>query len=178
VSASRTVFKGRGAQVRQLEGLLQTIFACEVLSPSPHFWLVSPWVSDIVVLDNRTAAFAGLEPTWGRRGILLTEVLQALLRAGSRVTLATRAVDHNVRMRSRLEQAAADAGANEQLTIVWDEDGLLHEKGLLGDGWCLSGSMNLTENGVRQNDEQVRYSLIAEEVAALSLHFHHRYGSQ
>ena len=48
MSSSRTIFKGRGAQVGQLEGLLQTIFACEVLSPSEHLWLVSPWVSDIV----------------------------------------------------------------------------------------------------------------------------------
>jgi phosphatidylserine/phosphatidylglycerophosphate/cardiolipin synthase-like enzyme len=178
VTVARTIFKGRGAQARELEGLLQTIFACEMLSPSEHFWLVSPWVSDIAVLDNRTGSFSGLEPDWGRRGILVTEVLQALLRTGTRVTLATRALDHNERFRTRLETAARDVVASDLVSIVWDEEGLLHEKGLLGDEYCLSGSMNLTESGVRLNDEQVRFSLRPEEVAATSLHFHQRYGGQ
>lgn len=176
--SSRTIFKGRGAAAAELEGLLQTVFACEVLAPSEHFWLVSPWVSDIAILDNRTAGFAGLDPTWGRRGILVTEVLQALLRSGTTVTLATRALDHNARFRKRLEHAAQEVGAEDLVRVFWDEEGLLHEKGLLGNGWCVSGSMNLTESGVRLNDEQVRFSLLPEEVAALSLHFNHRYGDQ
>jgi hypothetical protein len=176
--SSRVIFKGRGAAASELEGLLQTVFACEILAPSEHFWLVSPWVSDITILDNRTAAFAGLEPNWGRRGILVTEILQVLLRAGTKVTLATRALDHNDRFRKRLVQAAQEVGATELVRVVWDEEGLLHEKGLLGNGWCVSGSMNLTESGVRLNDEQVRFSLLPEEVAALSLHFHHRYGTE
>ena len=176
--SARTIFKGRGAAAVEIEGLLQTVFACEVMAPSEHFWLVSPWVSDIAILDNRTGAFAGLEPTWGRRGILVTEVLQVLLRSGTSVTLATRALDHNERFRKRLEQAAQEVGANRLLRVVWDEKGLLHEKGLLGNGWCVSGSMNLTESGVRLNDEQVRFSVLPDEVAALSLHFHHRYGGQ
>lgn len=175
--ASRIVFKGRGSRAREIEGLLQTIFACEVLAPSQHFWLVSPWISDIVVLDNSAAGFSGLDPSWGRRGILLSEVLQAMLRSGCRVTIATRALDHNSRFRSRLEAVARDVSAIERLRVVWDEEELLHEKGLLGKGYCLSGSMNLTESGVRLNDEHVRFSVDPEEIAAFSVHFNNRYGS-
>ena len=38
----------------EIPDLLQTIFAALLLSPSRNLWLVSPWISDIPVLDNRT----------------------------------------------------------------------------------------------------------------------------
>lgn len=171
------IFKSRGAQARELQALLQTIFACESLEPSDELWLVSPWVSDIGVLDNRTGGFSGLEPAWGRRWILLTEVLQLLLREGSAVWVVTRALDSNRRFRRRLEDAARDVGATDRLTLVWDETELVHEKGLLGRGYCISGSMNFTESGVRINDEAVRYSVREDEVADFRMHFHRRYGA-
>lgn len=174
---SRTIFKGRAANSREAETLLQTVFGCEVLAPSDEFWIVSPWVTDIEVVDNTTGGFSGVAPDWGRRPILVTEVLSRMLAAGTSVYLATRDLEWNAAFRSRLEMTAEEIGAEDQLRIYWDEEKLLHEKGILGDGYCLIGSMNLTESGVRINDEQVRYSTEEADVAEQRIHFHNRYAT-
>ena len=40
---------------RHVADLLQAIFAAEILRPSARMWIVSPWISDIPVLDNTLA---------------------------------------------------------------------------------------------------------------------------
>jgi hypothetical protein len=138
--------------------------------------LVSPWVTDIEVVDNTTGGFSGVAPDWGRRPILLTEVLSRMLAGGTTVNLATRALDWNIPFRDRLTRTAVEIGAEDQVNIVWDDEELLHEKGVLGDCYCLIGSMNVTESGVRLNDEQVRFSTEPDDVAEQRIHFSNRYG--
>ena len=53
----------------------------------------------------------------------------------------------------------------------------MHEKGLLGDDYYLSGSMNFTENGIRLNDEAVKYELSPEAVAQARVSFRQQYGA-
>ena len=45
---------------RQVTDLLQTIFASEIVAPSSRLWIVSPWISDIPVVDNRANSFTSL----------------------------------------------------------------------------------------------------------------------
>ena len=40
--------------------VLAGVFASELCSPSPELWLVSGWVSDVMVLDNSSRQFDGL----------------------------------------------------------------------------------------------------------------------
>ena len=100
-----------------------------------------------------------------------------MLLAGCQIHIAMRATGHNEAFGHRLHSAAENIGAGDQVRVVRDEEELLHEKGILGEGYCISGSMNLTESGVRLNDEQVRYSTEAAEIAELRVHFSNRYGS-
>jgi phosphatidylserine/phosphatidylglycerophosphate/cardiolipin synthase-like enzyme len=173
---ARQIFKGLARAEREVENLLQTIFAAELLAPSEILWIVSPWISDLDVLDNTTGAFAGLEPTWGRRRISLSEVLGALMRQGGGVVVATRTDDHNLRFVRRLEAAAESAGLRDRLLVVLDERERLHEKGLVGDDFFLSGSMNFTYNGIRLHDEAVRLELDDQVVADARLNFRQTYG--
>lgn len=173
----RQVFKGRARSEREIENLLQSIFAAELLAPSEVLWIVSPWISDVGVLDNTTGAFAGLEPTWGPRRITLVEALGALMRRGGGVVVATRTDDHNLRFVRRLEAAAESAGLRDRLHVVLDERERLHEKGLVGDDFFLSGSMNFTYNGIRLHDEAVRFELDDEIVAGARLNFRQTYGA-
>ena len=46
---------------RQLPDLLQTILVAELIAPSQCLWLVSPWISDIPVVDNTANTFLALE---------------------------------------------------------------------------------------------------------------------
>jgi phosphatidylserine/phosphatidylglycerophosphate/cardiolipin synthase-like enzyme len=174
---NRQIFQGRGKAEREAEGLLQTILLAELLAPSEVIWLISPWVTDVSILDNRTGAYAGVQPTWPRRAISLVEVLGALLREGVGVVLATRPDPHNQRFVQRLESAAKSRGCAEKLLVHQDERERLHEKGLLGDDFYVSGSMNFTESGIRLNDEAVKLELDRQAVAQARVHFRQNYGA-
>lgn len=176
MTQSRQVFKGRSRAEREVENLLQSILAAELVARSETIWLVSPWVSDIAVLDNRTGAFTGLEPGWGRRPITFVEVLIALLRRGSALVVATRPDEHNTRFVHRLQTAARANGLSGRLVVHRDEREKLHEKGLLGDDYYLSGSMNFTESGIRLHDEAVKFDLAPQTVSQARLHFRQHYG--
>ena len=174
---SRQIFKGRGKAEREAERLLQTILLAELVAPSEVIWLISPWVTDVAILDNRTGAYAGVEPAWGRRAISLVEVLTALLRRGATVVVATRPDAHNMRFAQRLESASRSIGCTERLLVHRDDRERLHEKGLVGDDYYVSGSMNFTESGIRLHDEAVKLELDQEAVAQARLHFRQNYGT-
>lgn len=154
--------------------LLQATFVAELIAPSRCVWLVSPWVSDIPVIDNGSSAFDALDPTWGPRGVRLTEVLSALIRRGTTIVVATRPVDHNKPFVAKLQAAAATSSS----ALVVQEAEELHEKGLLGDDYYLSGSMNLTFGGVELLEETVKYDTSEAIVADAHLTFHGRWGGR
>jgi hypothetical protein len=174
---SRQIFKGRSRAEREVENLLQSILAAELVAPSQVIWLVSPWVSDVPVLDNQTGGFSGLEPTWARKRIRLVEALTALISKGASITVATRTGDHNERFVHRLDTAIGSMGLGDRLLVRLDEEERLHEKGLLGDDYYLSGSMNFTDNGIRLNDEAVKYELSPEAIAQARVSFRQQYGA-
>ncbi len=55
-------------------------------------------------------------------------------------------------------------------------DGHLHEKGVVGDWFSLSGSMNLTFNGVFVNEEHLVYSCNPARVAERRVNLELRWG--
>lgn len=174
---SRQIFKGRMRAENEASNLLQSILAAELVAPSREIWLVSPWISDVSVIDNRSAAFSTIEPTWARRQISLSEVLFALINRGTRVVVATRPDHHNERFLYALRTAVASAGLAERVLVHQDGREALHEKGLLGDDYFVSGSMNFTESGIRINDELLTFELAESVVAQARLHFRQHYGA-
>jgi hypothetical protein len=141
--------------------LLQAIFAAELLSPSRSLWLVSPWISDIPILDNRANAFLSLEPAWAETRVRLSAVLLKLASLGTRVVVATRPIPHNTAFITVLRDGDVAAGPRP----VVHQAGELHEKGILGDSYHLGGSMNITHNGISVNDESLQYQTDPWEVA-------------
>lgn len=152
---------------RALADLLQSIVATELLVPSRHIWLISPWISDISVLDNTVGQFASIVPEWERAPVRLSTVLHHLVAGGTNLTVALNDTDHN-------------RGFWQEMTEVrrlWpDRINLyraprLHEKGLLGDRYYLSGSFNFTYNGISLNEEVAHFytdsAVVAENRIAL-----------
>jgi phosphatidylserine/phosphatidylglycerophosphate/cardiolipin synthase-like enzyme len=174
---ARQIFEGRGKAEREAEALLQSVLLAELVSPSEIVWLISPWVTDVTILDNRTGAYAGVEPTWSRRGITLVEALSALLRRGTKIVVATRPDAHNDRFVERMNAAAHATGNSERLLVHQDDRERLHEKGLVGDDYYVSGSMNFTESGIRLHDEAVKIDTDPATVAQARVHFRHAYGA-
>jgi hypothetical protein len=162
------------ASVRQVPDLLQAIFTAELLCPSPCIWLVSPWVSDIPVLDNRTNGFLPFEPGWARAHVTLSQVLGKFLEFGTTVHVATRPDDHNSTFLDRMKRLAEPEGLPLRLHSAQE----LHEKGILSDGFYLSGSMNFTFSGISLNEEAVHYSIDPALIAENKILFATRWGGE
>lgn len=175
-SPSRRIAKSSTTCRGEIADLLQGIFTAELIRPSTCLWIVSPWVSDIAVIDNRVGAFSGLDPTWGQRHLRLSEVLRALLRVGGEIRIATRPDRHNDWFFRTLQDDTRSDGTSGLVTWQFSDD--LHTKGLLGDDYYLGGSMNLTYNGVQVLEETVTFETDPEAVARTRLIMYDRWGGR
>jgi phosphatidylserine/phosphatidylglycerophosphate/cardiolipin synthase-like enzyme len=156
----------------QVLALLQSVFAAELIAPSGQIWLVSPWLSDVAILDNRSGTFRALKPSWENRMLRLSELLTELVRRGSRIVVITRPHSTQVveAVRSQLTKE------RDRQRFVWRYSETLHAKGLLTDDCCLSGSMNFTHNGVLRLEEMLSYQTQHSVIAQLRLDFGNEYG--
>jgi phosphatidylserine/phosphatidylglycerophosphate/cardiolipin synthase-like enzyme len=167
----RRIFKTQTTGATTIQELLQSMFVSEVLQPSEEIWIVSPWISNVVLIDNRTGNFDALNPEWGRREIRLAEVLATLMARGTMVQIVTRGEASNDAFRTRIGELAHEHGLDEQVSVLIHNQ--LHTKGILLGGCLLMGSMNLTYNGMVINDEWVEFSIDPQELARTRLEFRH-----
>jgi hypothetical protein len=175
-SPTRHIYKSSWRCQDEVRELLQAVFVGEYLAPSRCLWLVSPWVSDIPIIDNRSGSFDSLDSSWGPRIIRLVELLTRTLRVGGSVAIGTRPVSHNVPFVAQLETAASEYDVSSHLFVTQSED--LHDKGLLGDDFYLSGSMNLTYGGVELLEETVKFDTVPEVVGQARLVYFERWGGE
>jgi hypothetical protein len=151
----RRIFKSSVTSQNVIRELLQLMFLAELVDPGSDIWIVSPWISNVALLDNRAGAFDVVNPDWGRREIRLVDLSLQLLISGCNLIIATRPDEHNLAFLQRLQDAAREAAVEQLLTIVKRDH--LHTKGILTTRGLMLGSMNLTYNGVELNDEVVEY---------------------
>lgn len=152
--------------------LLQLVFAAELLQPSRCLWIVSPWLRDIPVLDNTTGEFLSLCPDFPRSEVRMSRVLRVLIERGTQVVIATRPGEGN----SQLPDALLGADGENAGAIVRHEKKALHAKGIVGDRFALSGSMNLTYNGLECLTEMLILQTEAADVEQLRVQFASEYG--
>ena len=67
---SRVIRKSRAQSSQEVFDLLAAMFAAEMVRPSACVWVVSPWISDVGLLDNAAGDFPALT-RFGRRQIRL-----------------------------------------------------------------------------------------------------------
>lgn len=151
VVVSRDLFTAGAGNVPK--AFLQSLFVAECLRPSARLWLVSAWVSDIEVIDNRARQFGAIDPTWPAERVRLSSVLNTFLSQGSEVVVVTNTSPDNREFIARMAEFVDMHGSRLQLK----RDGNLHEKGLLSDHFMLDGSMNFTYRGVHINGEHLVY---------------------
>lgn len=171
---TRVLQKSRGRSRNEARELLQFFFASELICPSKCLWIVSPWLRNIDLFDNTTGAFAQLFPDAPKRVLRLTDVLRALLLAGTRHVVVLRAPRDDGGVTNKLTEIASTLDCVDQLSIV--DSPTVHTKGLLGDRVALTGSMNVTYAGVDSHTELLQFVTDAELVARLRLEFSGAYG--
>lgn len=175
--ARRTIRRSRLTSSLEVGQLLQNLMIAELVRPSTCLWIVSPWITDIEVIDNSTLSFDDLSDTWGPRNVRLSEVLLARARCGLALVIATRLADHhNTRFLQDIRAVFGEAELDDEPHLVITDDDVLHEKGIAGDTFYLSGSMNLTYTGVHIGSELVSLDLDPVEVARARRSFFERFG--
>jgi hypothetical protein len=172
---SRVIRKSQTRSSTEAASLLANLFTAELISPSECVWLVSPWISDIQILNNETGS---LEPLnrWGPRSIRLAEVLATLASGGSSVVIGTTADAHNDEFIGHLSARAAELGAGNKVRITRDPANLLHEKAITGDDYAVVGSMNITWYGVNLREEYLELRTEEDFVARARLDAMDRFG--
>ncbi|MFN9370313.1 MAG: phospholipase D-like domain-containing protein DpdK [Planctomycetaceae bacterium] len=170
----RRIFRSSSTSNAEIRELLEALFAAELLSPSRCLWLVSPWVTDLDLLDNRSGAWSAMDPQWGPRQLRLAELLGRLLEMGVHVVIATRPDAHNEQFLRKLGDRVRSSGTESLLRV--HRKSTLHHKGFLGDDFYLSGSMNLTYNGVEILDEGITFETDRDATESARIAFLNDYG--
>ena len=170
IAKTRRIFKSAVTSQNLIRELLQLMFLGELLAPDrDRAWLVSPWISNVVLFDNRAGGFNAVNPDWGSREIRLVEIAVDLMARGTPLGIATSFDQHNSALIDAISDAAAEAGLSDKLMIVRRQH--LHTKGVLLKRGLLSGSMNMTYNGLELNDEMVIYDTNLKTLAEARLNF-------
>jgi len=166
---TRRIFRSHVTSQDVVRELLQMMCLAELLAPSEEVWLVSPWISDFVLFDNRSGRFDAINPQWQRREIRLVDYAQQLMTHGTRVIAVTRPDSHNQTFLGRLKDRSQESGVCDRLHLVCRDR--LHTKGILTNGGLLLGSMNLTYSGLELNEEAIYYEISAEAIAKARIEF-------
>lgn len=173
---TRRIFKSAITSQNLIRELLQIMFLGELLAPGgERAWLVSPWISNIVLFDNRAGGFGTINPEWGKREVRLIEVITDMMSRGTALGVATNLDGHNDPLIHALMVAAEEGGLADKLRIIRRQH--LHIKGVLLKRGLLTGSMNLTYNGLEINDEMVVYDTTPKTLAEVRINFESYLGS-
>lgn len=170
---TRRIYSSKTTSNAEIRELLQAVFVSELLLPSESLWLVSPWMTDVEMLDNRGGSFSSLLPTAGLRQIRLSEILATLLDR-TKVNIVARPDEHNAAFVAKLEDLAHSLGLDSSLRVLRRDT--LHLKGLLGGDYYVSGSMNLTYSGIEINEEEITFERSPDQVSTARIHFEQLYG--
>lgn len=165
----RTIHVNGSLGRRQFREMLSSLLASLIVTPG-SIWLVSPWVSDFDVLDNRSGEWDRINPSWGHRVVRFSELLVNCVESGCDLTLVCRDLNINKAFLSRVQ---GPLGNSKQFRSAFSND--LHAKGLLTRSWYLSGSMNFTYSGANKNDEQIQLIVSSDLISETKLEFERFY---
>ena len=150
---------------------IQSLFISEYLCPTGEIWLLSPWISDIPVIDNSAGAFSALFPTRGTGIIKLTDALIGLAGQGIPVYVVTRTDPRNRSVIDKLREAATTGGL--PIKTIYNDN--LHEKALLTSRFLLHGSMNFTHFGREVNEEALVLDSSKDSVGRAHVDYRERF---
>ncbi len=165
----RRIFKSAITSKKVIQELITLMMIGELVAPGREVWIVSPWITDVPLLDNRAGSFDAVNPEWGHREIRLADIAVQLMSGGTAVRIITRPDDHNDVFLRRLAESADSAAVRDLLSITIRER--LHTKGILTSRGFLSGSMNLTYSGLDLNEELITYDSDQQSLAVARLEF-------
>lgn len=172
---NRVIRKSRTRASEEVTRLLASLFAAELIAPSKCLWLISPWISDVPIVDNSANSFDQLRDR-GSRPIRLSEVLVELAQMGTTVVVGTTNASTNASFLSRVRTSFLETGVSSRLLVDIDPRNELHEKAITGNDFVVNGSMNITFNGIFVREELIELRTDADYVATARMDAFERFG--
>jgi hypothetical protein len=171
----RLIHKTKGAARNAVKEVIELAFAAELLDPSDVLWLVSPWLSNVPVIDNTAGGFSPLCPEAPKTVITLGPILAQLAARGTYLVIASRPGDGTPTIVQALK---AVLGEDAEACLRYVEREELHTKGIVSNRFAIKGSMNITNNGLLHLDELITYTCDPAELQELRVTFEHEYGGR
>lgn len=148
----------------QLTNCLCSLVALELLYPSREMFLVSPWLTNVPILNNQYGQFRTINGGQSGRSLGLGDVLALLSEQGCKVYLITRPDEHNRAFLQNLPNSI-------QVKKLQD----LHDKGWVTKRFYLRGSMNFTYSGININSESIEVTTEEQAVAKAMIEARHQW---
>jgi phosphatidylserine/phosphatidylglycerophosphate/cardiolipin synthase-like enzyme len=167
--AQRQIFLHGALGQRHLKEVISGMMIGLFIRPE-RIWLVSPWLSDFQVLDNRAGSWDVLNPTWGNREISFLELLSDAVNNDCPLRLVTQ---NDGKSKSFIKQLENRLISDVDYKNCHSEK--LHTKGLLTNHFFLKGSMNYTYRGANLNDEVLELTDDGTIISEALLEFEGRY---
>ena len=149
---SRTIRSHGGTQ--SLKDCLATLLSLETITPSPEIYLISPFLSNTPIIDNRLKQYSDIFPVVEDHSIYLSDIIQTL--AWKKVKIRIICNPERKETKEFLKLLGSDVEIRELKNN--------HEKGLVTSNFYIHGSMNFTYSGININGEHVRVSFATSEI--------------
>ena len=150
-----------------LKDTLSSLLLLEVLIPSKEIYLISPWISNAPIIDNKNGQFIDLFPYAESQNITLSEIIKTLVNKGTSMRIICDLSDNNT---IRFIREIGNVAGVEFRDLKNN-----HEKGLCTENFYLHGSMNFTYRGIHINGENVRVTLKPEDIKQALLYLRNRW---
>jgi len=168
---SRVIYLTTELGRRQLRETLGSLLLSNYFQQD-EIWLVSAWITDFDLIDNRSGNWSIVHPEWGARILRFSEILKDLIKTGTKIKIVTNNDPINSAFLKRLEGADRSLGPG----LAYTQSEVLHLKGLLSSHYFLMGSMNFTYSGTNKKDEQVTLTNNPNILGETRLEYEERYG--
>lgn len=140
-----------------LKDTLVSLLALEASLPSQEVFVVSPWVGNAQILDNRFSHYSDLFPFVEGKIIYLSDVLRMFSWKGSKVKVIC---DPSLQPSKSFYSLMSGVEG-----VEFRSNPTNHAKGLFTDHFHLHGSMNLTHSGIYLRGEHIRVTYEPSDVA-------------
>lgn len=168
----RQIFLSQRSGQRQCQEVLTGVLMSGLIHPH-EMWIVSPWLSDFEVVDNRLYAWQHLVPTWPPQWIGFVQVVAQLIQSQNQLFIVSR---NNETSRKFVQQLHDALPKGASYHLKYSED--LHTKGIVTEQVLVSGSLNLTFSGTNRNDELIHVFNDPQMIRGALAEFEHQYRQQ
>ena len=129
-----------------LKDYLVSLFVAEAINPSKELYLISPFLSNSPLIENRHNQYTDVFPLIKSKTIYLSDILSTLAWRG----MSVRIICDDVREETK---PLIDALYNQ---VEFRKLNQNHDKGLVTNHVFIHGSMNFTYSGIYLNKESLR----------------------